>query len=201
MVKNVIKIFVLNFFNDFISHIRSNPIFIFSRQNFPIRCNIKIGSFIKGLPSRYFLIWHFRIQKLPSGPVFRGFGGVGVPQIVHKLLFLRRHRLALRPFQKRLPLRGLSRVLRRACGCGRNGSPKGSGYAAALWALLCLPFRKGKEKAGSAIGAACHVLSFYCVIARCLLPALLPVQTTLQLYPQYRDGDHLNTDLAFFTHP
>ena len=80
-------------------------------------------------------------------------------------------------------------------------SPKGSGVAAALWAFLCSPFRKGKEKAGSAIGAACHVLSFYCVIARCLLPALLPVQTTLQLYPQYRDGDHLNTDLAFFTHP
>lgn len=28
----------------------------------------------------------------------------------------------------------------------RNGSPKGSGMAAALWAFLCSPFRKGKEK-------------------------------------------------------
>ena len=58
--------------------------------------------------------WRARVQKLPGGPVLRGPVRVGIPQILHKRLFLRRHGFALRPLQKRPPPGGLACILRRA---------------------------------------------------------------------------------------
>ena len=93
-----------------------------------------------------------------------------------------------------LPAQGASR--RNGGLCSRadrrpEWQPKGRrrGRCPLGFSLLAIPERERKSRQRHRRCLPCFIF-----IARCLLPALSPARTILQLYPQCLDRGHLNTD-------